>query len=66
MQQTLFPSSTEQVADASSSGPGFRISDFESNRIIAQHQVDGAKTLMSQSLPAVTGTVKYVHTYVNM
>lgn len=48
------------------SGPGFRISDFESNRIIAQRQVDGAKTLMSGSLPSVQGPVKYVHTYLNM
>ncbi|KAI0800418.1 Neutral/alkaline nonlysosomal ceramidase [Fomes fomentarius] len=55
-----------KTQDCHGRGPGFRISDFESNRIIAQHQVDGAKTLMSQSLPAVTGTVKYVHTYVNM
>ena len=48
------------------SGPGFRISDFESNNIIAQLQVDGAQTLMSQSLAPVTGAVKYVHTYMNM
>lgn len=34
--------------------------------IIAQSQVDGAKTLMSQTLPAVEGPVKYVHTYLNM
>ncbi|THG95621.1 hypothetical protein EW026_g6063 [Hermanssonia centrifuga] len=44
----------------------FRISDFESNMIIAQLQVDGAKTLMSTTLPAVQGPVKYVHTYMNM
>ena len=48
------------------SGPGFLISDFESDRIIAQHQVDGAQTLMSQTLPAVSGAVNYVHTYMNM
>ena len=47
-------------------GPGFRISDFESNRIIAQYQADGASTLMRQTLPAVSGAVKYVHTYLNM
>lgn len=47
-------------------GPGFRISDFESNTIIAQRQVNGAKTIMSQSLPAVSGPVKAVHTYMNM
>ena len=34
--------------------------------IIAQRQVDGAKTLMSQTLPTVEGPVKYVHTYLNM
>ncbi len=50
------------------SGPGFRDSNlgYASNTIIAQHQVDGARTLMGQSLPAVSGAVKYVHTYVNM
>lgn len=48
------------------SGPGFRISDFESNRIIAQFQVDGAQTLMSSSLAPVTGAVRHVHTYLNM
>ncbi|KIP08704.1 hypothetical protein PHLGIDRAFT_29473 [Phlebiopsis gigantea 11061_1 CR5-6] len=52
--------------DCHGRGPGFRISDFESNMIIAQRQVDGAKTLMSQTLPAVEGPVKYVHTYLNM
>ena len=34
--------------------------------IIAQHQVDGARTLMGQSLAPVSGVVKYVHTYMNM
>lgn len=50
------------------SGPGFRISDFESNRIIAQRQVDGAKTLMDhpEALQPVTGPVKSVHTHVDM
>jgi len=47
-------------------GPGFRISDFESNRIIGQVQFEGAKTLMSRSLTPVSGPVKRVHTYVNM
>jgi hypothetical protein len=47
-------------------GPGFRVSDFESDMIIAQLQVDGAKTLMGGSLPAVQGPVKFVHTYLNM
>ena len=50
------------------SGPGFRDGNlgFESNMIIAQHQVDGARTLMGQSLAPVSGVVKYVHTYMNM
>ncbi|RPD72229.1 Neutral/alkaline nonlysosomal ceramidase [Lentinus tigrinus ALCF2SS1-7] len=57
-----------RTEDCHGRGPGFRDSNlgYESNRIIAQHQVDGAKTLMGQSLPAVSGPVKYVHTYVNM
>ncbi|KAI0364819.1 Neutral/alkaline nonlysosomal ceramidase [Pilatotrama ljubarskyi] len=55
-----------RTEDCHGRGPGFRISDFESNRIIAQHQVDGAKTLMSQPLTEVTGPVKWVHTYMNM
>ena len=48
------------------SGPGFRISDFESNRIIGQRQADGAKKIMSSSLAPVSGPVKSVHTYMNM
>ncbi|KAA1470483.1 Neutral/alkaline nonlysosomal ceramidase [Dentipellis sp. KUC8613] len=52
--------------DCHGRGPGFRTSDFESNRIIAQYQVDGAKTLMSGSLAPVSGAVKSVHTYLNM
>ncbi|KAI0740585.1 Neutral/alkaline nonlysosomal ceramidase [Earliella scabrosa] len=55
-----------KTQDCHGRGPGFQISDFESNRIIAQRQVDGAKTIMSQTLPAVSGAVKYVHTYMNM
>ncbi|KAI0692157.1 Neutral/alkaline nonlysosomal ceramidase [Cytidiella melzeri] len=52
--------------DCHGRGPGFRVSDFESNSIIGQKQADGAKTLMSQKLPAVSGPVAYVHTYLNM
>lgn len=47
-------------------GPGFRISDFESNRIIAQLQVDGARSLMNGKLAPVTGVVRSVHTYLKM
>lgn len=48
------------------SGPGFQISDFESNRIIGQLQFEGAQTVMNGPLTAVHGTVKSVHTYVTM
>ncbi|KAI8978173.1 Neutral/alkaline nonlysosomal ceramidase [Trametes punicea] len=55
-----------KTEDCHGRGPGFRISDFESDRIIAQYQVDGAKALMSQQLTPVSGAVKWVHTYMNM
>ncbi|KDN36224.1 hypothetical protein RSAG8_10987, partial [Rhizoctonia solani AG-8 WAC10335] len=48
-------------------GPGFRISDFESNRIIGENQYSGAKKLMTgNSLTSVKGAVRSLHTYVNM
>ena len=49
------------------SGPGFLISDFESNRIIGNLQFEGAQTIMGSSsrLP-ISGPVKTVHTYMNM
>ncbi|OSX61428.1 hypothetical protein POSPLADRAFT_1066191 [Postia placenta MAD-698-R-SB12] len=52
--------------DCRGRGPGFRMSDFESNRIIAQRQVDGAKTLMEWTLELVSGPVRSVHKYLNM
>ncbi|KAL6304955.1 Neutral/alkaline nonlysosomal ceramidase [Sparassis latifolia] len=55
-----------RTQDCRGRGPGFRISDFESNRMIAQYQVDGAKRLMDQALSPVSGPVKWVHTYLNM
>lgn len=48
------------------SGPGFRISDFESNRIIGEKQFEGAQKIMNGALSTVHGTVKSVHTYVSM
>ena len=49
------------------SGPGFRISDFESNRIIGNLQFEAARTVMSaSSLTPVRGPVKSVHAYLNM
>ncbi|EIN06637.1 Neutral/alkaline nonlysosomal ceramidase [Punctularia strigosozonata HHB-11173 SS5] len=54
--------------DCHGRGPGFTADSygFESNRIIGTYQYQGAKTLMGQSLAAVTGPVKAVHTYMNM
>lgn len=48
------------------SGPGFRISDFESNRIIGTAQFQGAQTIMNGPLSSVSGTVKSVHINMNM
>ena len=47
-------------------GPGFRISDYESNRIIGQKQYDGARAIMEGSRSAVSGAVRSVHVYLNM
>ncbi|KAH9485768.1 Neutral ceramidase 2 [Psilocybe cubensis] len=47
-------------------GPGFRTSDFESNRLIGQAQFLGAQTVMNGPLSPVHGTVKSVHVYMAM
>ncbi|KAG9075644.1 hypothetical protein FS749_012668, partial [Ceratobasidium sp. UAMH 11750] len=53
--------------DCHGRGPGFRVSDFESNRIIGENQFKGAKALMDgNSLRPVQGAVRSLHTYVNM
>lgn len=62
----LFLIHIRRLNDGLPRGPGFRISDFESNRIIAQLQVDGAHSLMNGQLAPVTGAVRSVHTYLNM
>lgn len=48
------------------SGPGFRISDFESNRIIGDKQFKAAQAVMNGATTPVTGTVRSVHVYMNM
>ncbi|KAG5653121.1 hypothetical protein H0H81_002188 [Sphagnurus paluster] len=48
------------------SGPGFRISDFESNRIIGDKQFQGAQAVMNGARSPVTGKVRSVHVYMNM
>ena len=50
----------------SASGPGFRVSDFESNRIIGEKQFEGARTIMEGTLAPVSGAVRSVHVYMNM
>jgi neutral ceramidase len=53
--------------DCHGRGPGFQISDFESNRIIGQLQFDGAKTIMEgNSRKPVSGAIKSLHTYIDM
>ena len=47
-------------------GPGFRISDFESNRIIGEAQFLGAQKVMNGPLSPVQGHVKSTHAYVTM
>ncbi|KAF9449265.1 Neutral/alkaline nonlysosomal ceramidase [Macrolepiota fuliginosa MF-IS2] len=54
------------VEDCHGRGPGFRISDFESNRIIGDLQFQGAQKIMSGQLTPVSGTVKSVHAYLDM
>lgn len=56
----------ETVQECHGRGPGFRVSDFESNRIIGERQFQGAKTIMSGNRIPVTGAVKSVHAYLNM
>ena len=65
-----------KTEDCHGRGPGFRISDFESNRIIGELQFEGARSVMESSLvdvaepgvgrTKVTGPVRSVHVYLNM
>ncbi|KAK0212090.1 Neutral/alkaline nonlysosomal ceramidase [Desarmillaria ectypa] len=54
------------VQDCHGRGPGFRVSDFESNRIIGEKQFEGARTIMEGTLAPVSGAVRSVHVYMNM
>lgn len=54
------------VQDCHGRGPGFRISDFESNRIIGDKQFRGAQAVMNGARSSVSGTVRSVHVYMNM
>ncbi|KAF8726187.1 hypothetical protein AX14_007956 [Amanita brunnescens Koide BX004] len=55
-----------RVQNCHGRGPGFRTSDFESNRIIGELQFEGAKSIMDGSRIPVTGSVRSVHVYLNM
>ncbi|TFK45129.1 ceramidase [Crucibulum laeve] len=54
------------VEDCHGRGPGFRISDFESNRIIGDAQFRAAQQVMAGSRTPVSGGVKSVHVYLQM
>ncbi|KAJ7499885.1 Neutral/alkaline nonlysosomal ceramidase [Mycena latifolia] len=56
------------VEDCHGRGPGFTLDSFgfHSNEMIAQIQVDAAKSLMSSKLAPVTGSVRSVHVYLDM
>lgn len=47
-------------------GPGFRISDFESNKIIGQKQFEGAHSIMNGPLDPVSGSVRSVRVHLDM
>ncbi|KAF9041756.1 Neutral/alkaline nonlysosomal ceramidase [Hymenopellis radicata] len=52
--------------DCHGRGPGFRISDFESNRIIGEKQYLGARSVMEGTRSPVLGAVRSVHVYMQM
>lgn len=56
-----------RTEDCHGRGPGFRTSDFESNRLIGQAQFEATRTVMENSnMTAVSGSVKSVHVYLDM
>ncbi|CAE6393441.1 unnamed protein product [Rhizoctonia solani] len=55
-----------RTQDCHGRGPGFRVSDFESNLIIGTNQFNGAKALMGGTLPSVSGAVRSLHSYVEL
>ncbi|KAF7348448.1 Neutral ceramidase [Mycena venus] len=56
------------VTDCHGRGPGFTLDSFgfHSNEMIAQIQVNAAKTILGKSLSTVSGTVRSVHVYLDM
>ncbi|KAJ7661420.1 Neutral/alkaline nonlysosomal ceramidase [Mycena polygramma] len=56
------------VEDCHGRGPGFTLDSFgfHSNEMIAQIQVDAAKSLVGSKLAPVTGSVRSVHVYLDM
>ena len=63
---SLFRPHSARMSWFSFRGPGFRISDFESNRIIGEAQFLGAQKVMNGPLSPVQGHVKSAHAYVTM
>ncbi|EJD38694.1 ceramidase [Auricularia subglabra TFB-10046 SS5] len=56
-----------KTQDCHGRGPGYLISDFESNRIIGDRQFQGAKKLVTgNSLKPVQGIVRSIHQYIDM
>ncbi|KAG2015237.1 ceramidase [Coprinopsis cinerea AmutBmut pab1-1] len=56
-----------KAQDCHGRGPGFRISDFESNRINGELQFRGAQTIMNnRQLSPVRGAVRSVHVWMQM
>ncbi|KAJ6503191.1 Neutral/alkaline non-lysosomal ceramidase-domain-containing protein [Mycena vitilis] len=55
------------VEDCHGRGPGFTLDSyaFHSNEMIAQIQVDAAKSLVGSNLAPVTGSVRSVHVYLD-
>lgn len=64
MRSPLNPSAS--LLNLISRGPGFRVSDFESNRIIGELQFRGAQKIMNQQRSPVRGAVRSVHVYMAM
>jgi len=55
-----------KVQECHGRGPGYRISDFESNRIIGNLQFQGAQKVMNGAMNTIRGMVRSVHAYMNM
>jgi len=55
-----------KTQDCKGRGPGYRVSDFESSRIIGDLQFRGAQTIMNGARSAVSGPVRSTHAWIEM